>query len=143
MKDRVAMNLHIESVVGVGDDAERFAFDVMGKLNIVSGNHTLSFTEMREGCRIFTTLTYRPGGHRVHMKARGDVKYETVFDTSAVCQTVYEVAPCKLDLTVRSHEVVVNLDEYGGEMRLAYTRVIAGDVGEVVYTLTATAEEDV
>ncbi len=142
MNARISMQLHIESVVGAGADAERMTYDTPGKLNVASGNYTLSFTDEREGCKIFTTLTYRPHSHRVHMKARGSVKYELIFDIKEECSTVYEVPPCKLNLTVRSREVSVGLDEFGGEIHLLYTREVGGDTSDVTYTLTATPIEE-
>ncbi len=141
MKQEYPMSLTIESVIGDKDACETMTIHARARLSVIGGNYTLSFTEAREGGRVFTTLSYMPGAKRVHMKSRGLVKSEIVFDPEVPHVSRYEVAPLAFDLTVRSREVSASLDENGGEIHLVYTRELAGDEATVTYHLTAVAEE--
>ncbi len=141
MKQEYPMHVVITSVIGEDDCRESFTSHTCAKLTNAGGKYTLSFTEAREGGRVYTTLTYLPNGKRVHQKCRGGVKSEIVFDPATVHTSVYEISPLKFDLTVTCHEVEAKLDELGGEIRLVYTRELAGDAMRVDYRLTATHEE--
>ncbi len=142
MKQEYSMQIAVESVIGDGDEREVYRCEMPARLTQNGGSYTLSFTEVREDTKLFTTLTFQPRGTRVHMKTRGGVKNEIVFDTTTPCVTRYEVAPLCFDLTVRSREISVSLDEHGGEIRLVYTRELAGDACPVVYRLAAVPREE-
>ncbi len=143
MKETYRLTADIRSTVGESEECETYTMRVKARLDITGGSHTLSFTEEREGGRVFTTLTYTPGRARVHMKSRGGVKSEMIFDPATPHVSRYEVAPLSFELTVRSREVRAHLDGNGGEIFLSYTRELAGDSTPVVYHLVAVPEEDV
>ncbi len=137
MKEQIPMLAHIESTIG---DAH-VAYDVKARLSVVGDHHSLAFTEERESGRVFTTLSFRPGVARVHMKCRGGVKSEMIFDPATPHTSVYELSPLAFDLTVTTETARVALDALGGTLCLSYTREIGGDASHVTYTLTAMPEE--
>ncbi len=142
MKDTRPMHFTIRSTLTSGDDTETMTTTAAGKYAAVGDHITLSFWEANESGKVFTTLAFLRGGRRVHMKRRGGVKCEMIFDPKEECTSVYELPPLKFDFTVRSREVFVNLDENGGTVSLAYTREIGGDLSSVQYCLTAVAGEE-
>lgn len=144
MKEQIAMSLEVKSIIRMGEEEETYVETSQGQLRISSGVNSLTYTEEVGGKRVYTTLTYRLGATRVHFKKRVGVKSELVFEEGLEYTGVYEVSPYAFDMTVRSHKVRGNLGEEGGEILLAYTRILGGDTAEVTLHITGVplGEED-
>ncbi len=140
MRESCQMTVEIESTIG--DACETYTMTLPARIEVTGDAYTLRFCEERDCGHVWTTLAWKRGEARVTMTSRGGVRCRMVFDTREVCMTRYEVAPLAFDLTVRSQEVLAELDENGGRISLVYIRELAGEEDRVSYRLTAHPHEE-
>ena len=138
MKEQISMSLVVKSAMGEGADKEEYVVTCRGQLRMASGVNSLTYTEEMEGRRVHTTLTYRLHAGRVHLKKRGAVKSEMVFEEGFEHVSIYEMPPYRFDMTVLSRKVKASLGEDGGEIVLVYMRTIGGDTTQVTLTIAGT-----
>ena len=143
MKQETPMSLQIVSRMENGDGAETYTHTATGTLRQVGDHHSLAFSSRDEnGAKTMNALSWQKGVAKLHLKRRGAVKWEVLFDPTLPAMTRYELPPLACDLRVTCHGVDLALDEFGGTISLTYTREIGGDTARVTYTLTACVAED-
>lgn len=131
MKEQYTMSLTITSVLGEGENREEYTLTTRGQLRMASGVNSLTYSEEIEGKKVHTTLTYRLRANRVHLKKRGAMKSEIIFEENFEHSSLYEIPPYSFDMTVRSQVVKASLGADGGEITLSYFRTIGGDTAPV------------
>ncbi len=139
------MTVRISSAIGFfgpGGARDTYSAVLPARLDVTENKCTLSFREERDGGVIYTTMTYEPGGSRVHMRGRGNAKSDILFDCGEEHHSIYKVGEYKFDLTVRTGEVTATLTEQGGEISLVYERQIGGHIDLVSYQLIGTPTEE-
>ncbi len=142
MKEQVAMSLVVKSTIGEGSEKEEYVVTCRGQLRMASGVNSLTYTEELDGKRVHTTLTYRLHANRVHLKKRGAVKCEMIFEERYVHTSVYEMSPYKFDMVVEGQKVKASLGEEGGEITLTYLRTIGGDTAQVTLWIEGKPQEE-
>lgn len=114
-------------------------YETVGCLRRRGGVSSLSFTEEHgDGQKSLCTLSLDSDVPGVRVRRRGGIRCEMVFRPGEAHTSVYEIAPYRFDITVRSHEIKASLCEEGGEILLRYEREIGGERDLVRFRLTAT-----
>lgn len=142
-QERIPMRITVESEIVSGGGSQTVRHTSRGCLKRAAGVSTLTYSEKEAGGdAVFTTLTFRSPARSLHLKRRGGVRCEILFDPHVPHTTCYEVPPYRFDLTVHSRIVEAEMDEHGGRVRLEYDREVGGETGRIRFSLSASPEEE-
>ena len=118
-------------------DAEINDISVKGTLRETDGEIILSYREDSEGGSVLTRISVKDG--HVTVTRQGAISSVMVFAEGETFNTLYEIAPYKFNMSIRTVRMKCELDAEGGLFDVSYRMNVGG--AEKLCRMKLSAEE--